>query len=62
MCFVPAAGDGQPHIAHGMVSVFDVKGSKSSFKPPQDGVADVTLSDTSITVPNSTAASTRRSR
>jgi hypothetical protein len=55
MCFVPAAGDGQPHIAHGMVTVFDVKASKSSFKPPQDGVTDVTVSDTAITVPSSTA-------
>jgi len=55
MCFVPAAGDGQPHIAHGMVNVFDVKGSKSSFKPPQDGVADVTLTDSAITVPATAA-------
>ena len=50
MCFVPAP-DGSPHVAHGMVKTFDVTGSKSSYKPPQDGVADVTISDTAITVP-----------
>ena len=50
MCFVPAP-DGSPHFAHGMVKTFDVTGSKSSAKPPQDGVVDVTLTDTSIKVP-----------
>ena len=50
MCFLPAASDGKPHVAHGMLKVFDVKG-KSSLKPPTDGVADVTLTDTGITVP-----------
>jgi hypothetical protein len=49
VCFV-AAADGTPHLAHGMVKVFDVSG-KSNLKPPTDGVADVTLSDTAITVP-----------
>jgi hypothetical protein len=54
VCFVPAP-DGAPHAAHGMYKVFQVKGSKSSFKPPTDGVADVTLSDTAITVPTGAA-------
>ena len=48
-CFVPAP-DGSPHAAHGMFKVFTVSG-KSNLKPPTDGVAEVTLSDTSITVP-----------
>jgi hypothetical protein len=48
-CFVTAP-DGAPHVAHGMVKVFDVSG-KSNLKPPTDGVADVTLNDTAITVP-----------
>ena len=39
-------------VAHGMVDVFDIKGSKSSFKPPQDGVQDVTITDTAITLPS----------
>jgi hypothetical protein len=51
LCFVPAP-DGSPHAAHGMVKVFDVKGSKSSYKPPQDGVQDVTLTDSAITLPS----------
>ncbi len=50
LCFVPAATDGKPHVAHGMLKVFDVKG-KSSLKPPKDGVKDVTLTDTAIAVP-----------
>ncbi len=54
VCFVPAP-DGSPHAAHGMYKVMQIKGSKSSFKPPSDGVDDVTLSDTSITVPGTTA-------
>jgi hypothetical protein len=54
MCFV-AAPDGELHAAHGMIKVFDIKGSKSSYKPPQDGVVDVTLTDTAITVPASPA-------
>ena len=29
-----------------MVKVFDVKGSKSSYKPPTDGVAEVSITDT----------------
>jgi hypothetical protein len=49
-CFVTAP-DGELHVAHGMIATFDVKGSKSSYKPPSDGVADVTLSDTTITTP-----------
>ena len=35
-----------------MITVLDIKGSKSSFKPPQDGVVDVTMTDTAITVPS----------
>ena len=52
-CFVPAP-DGSPHAAHGMFKIFDVSG-KSNLKPPTDGVADVTLSDTTITVPSGEA-------
>lgn len=48
-CFVPAP-DGSPHVAHGMLKTFTVSG-KSSLKPPTDGVVDVTLNDTTITVP-----------
>ena len=36
-----------------MVKVFDVKGSKSSYKPPTDGVAEVSITDTAITLPAS---------
>jgi hypothetical protein len=54
MCFITAP-DGVPHVAHGMVKTFDVTGSKSSAKPPQDGVVDVTMTDTSITVPSGDA-------
>ena len=43
-CFIPAP-DGSPHAAHGMYKVFTVSG-KSNLKPPTDGVADVTLTDT----------------
>ena len=50
LCFVPAP-DGTPHAAHGMITTFDVKGSKSSYTPPTDGVQSVTLSDTAITTP-----------
>ncbi|MEX1006855.1 MAG: hypothetical protein WD271_03320 [Acidimicrobiia bacterium] len=50
LCFVPAP-DGAPHIAHGMVKTFDISTSKSSAKPPQDGVRDVTLTDSAITIP-----------
>jgi hypothetical protein len=51
MCFVPTPTDGSPHIAHGMVTVFDVSTAKSNLKPATDGVTDVTLTDTSITFP-----------
>jgi hypothetical protein len=50
MCFVPAP-DGSPHVAHGMIKVFDVAKGKSNLKPPTDGVTDVELSDTAITFP-----------
>jgi hypothetical protein len=52
MCFVPTPTDGAPHIAHGMVKVFDVAKAKSNLKPPSDGVVDVTLSDSAITFPS----------
>lgn len=52
-CFVTAP-DGSPHAAHGMYKIFTVKG-KSTFKPPTDGVADVSLSDTAITAPTGDA-------
>lgn len=50
MCFVTAP-DGAAHVAHGMVKTFDISASKSSVKPPKDGVRDVTISDTAITIP-----------
>jgi hypothetical protein len=52
-CFVPAP-DGSPHAAHGMFKVFTVSG-KSNLKPPTDGVAEITLSDTGITTPSGDA-------
>jgi hypothetical protein len=52
-CFIPAP-DGAPHVAHGMVKVFDIAGGKSSLTPPKDGVIDVTLTDTAVTVPRDT--------
>jgi hypothetical protein len=51
LCFVPAP-DGSPHMAHGMIKVFDVSTSKSSAQPPSAGVGDVTLTDSSITAPS----------
>jgi hypothetical protein len=51
LCFVPDP-EGVPHIAHGMVKVFDVKGSKSTLKPPTDGVSEVELSEAGITLPS----------
>jgi len=51
-CFVPAP-DGKSHVEHGMVKTFDIKGSKSSYKPPTSGVADVTITDAGITLPSS---------
>jgi hypothetical protein len=51
-CFIPAP-DGKSHIEHGMVKVFDVKGGKSSYKPPTDGVAEVSITDAGITLPSS---------
>jgi hypothetical protein len=50
LCFVPAP-DGTLHAAHGMITTFDVKGSKSSYTPPTDGVQTVTLTDTAIATP-----------
>ncbi len=52
LCFIPAPEDGAPHVAHGMIKVFDVSGSKSSLTPPSDGVVDVTLTDTATTLPS----------
>ncbi|MEX1006856.1 MAG: hypothetical protein WD271_03325 [Acidimicrobiia bacterium] len=51
-CFVPAP-DGESHVAHGMVKVFDVGSGKSSLSPPKDGVVNVTISDSGITLPSS---------
>ena len=51
LCFVPAP-DGEPHIAHGMVAVFDTKGSKSTLKPPTDGVTEISVSDSGFTIPS----------
>jgi hypothetical protein len=53
LCFIPDP-DGAPHIAHGMYKVLTVSG-KSNLKPPTDGVSEVTLSDTGITVPSGDA-------
>ena len=52
VCFVPAS-DGKPHVMKGMSKVFDVSGSKSTLKPPTDGVVNVSISDTAITLPSS---------
>jgi hypothetical protein len=51
-CFIPAP-DGKSHVEHGMVKMLDVKGPKSSYKPPTDGVAEVSITDAAITVPSS---------
>ena len=48
-CFIPAP-DGAPHTAHGMFKTFTVSG-KSNLKPPTDGVFEVNIDDTAITVP-----------
>jgi uncharacterized cupredoxin-like copper-binding protein len=48
-CFIPTT-DGTLHIEHGMFKTFTVSG-KSNLKPPTDGVFDVTIEDTAITVP-----------
>jgi hypothetical protein len=54
LCFFQAP-DGKSHAAHGMIKVLDIKGSKSSYKAPKDGVKDVTLTDSGITVPTGPA-------
>jgi uncharacterized cupredoxin-like copper-binding protein len=51
-CWIPAP-DGAPHVEHGMVKVFDVRGPKSSYKPPTDGAAEVSITDAGITLPSS---------
>jgi len=51
LCYVPDA-QGTLHILHNMVKIVDVKGSKSTSKPPADGVVDVTLGDSSVTLPS----------
>jgi hypothetical protein len=51
-CFIPAP-DGAPHIAHGMVKLFDVSTAKSSLAPPKDGLVAVTIADDAITLPTS---------
>jgi hypothetical protein len=58
VCFIPAPEDGAPHVAHGMLKVFDVSGSKSSLTPPSDGVVDITLTDTATTLPSAGVPST----
>ncbi len=50
MCFIPAATDGAPHAAHGMIKTFVVKGKKSTAKPPTTQ-ATVTLNDDGIDFP-----------
>ncbi|MEX2100589.1 MAG: hypothetical protein WEB19_04165, partial [Acidimicrobiia bacterium] len=52
VCFIPAASDGKPHVAHGMFKVFDVSSAKSNLTPPTDGVVDITLTDTAVTLPS----------
>lgn len=52
LCFIPAASDGAPHIAHGMVKTFDVSSSKSNLTPPTDGVVDISLTDTAVVIPS----------
>jgi hypothetical protein len=49
LCFLPAA-DGSPHVAHGMVKVFDVAKAKSNLKPPSSAI-DATVTDSAITFP-----------
>lgn len=51
ICHVPAP-DGSPHFAHGMIKLLDVKGSKSSYQPPSDGVSDVKITDSAIELPS----------
>ena len=51
-CSLPTP-DGTPHFAKGMVGVFDVAGSKSSFKPPTDGVSEVSVTNSGIALPSS---------
>ena len=50
-CFI-SAPDGKTHAQHGMFKVFTVSG-KSNLKPPTDGVTDVSISDSAISVPTS---------
>lgn len=50
MCFLPAASDGAPHIAHGMIKVLTIKGAKSTAKAPNTQ-ATVTLNDDGIDFP-----------
>jgi hypothetical protein len=51
VCFL-SAPDGKSHAEHGMYKVFAVSG-KSNAKPPTDGVAEVSISDSGITLPSS---------
>jgi hypothetical protein len=51
-CFIPAPSDGKTHAEHGMYKVFKVSG-KSSATPPTDGVTNVSIDDSGITVPSS---------
>jgi hypothetical protein len=49
LCFLPAP-DGSPHVAHGMVKVFDVAKGKSNLKPPRTTL-DASITDSAITFP-----------
>jgi hypothetical protein len=51
-CSLPTP-DGTPHFAEGMVAMFDLAGSKSSFMPPTEGVSDVLVTDSAIMLPSS---------
>ena len=51
-CSLPTP-DGTPHFSEGMVGVFDLAGSKSSYKPPTDGVSEVSVTNSAITLPAS---------
>ncbi len=50
VCFFPAP-DGKTHAEHGMYKVFKVSG-KSSATPPTDGVSEVTITDSGVTLPS----------
>jgi hypothetical protein len=55
LCFIQDAS-GKPHLAEGMTATFNVKGKGVKVAPPE-AQAEVTLTDTGITVPPSDAPS-----